>query len=95
MVETTTIYEQRQELTSTNVAGKLHMMWHDQSIQNSRVTSANMTHSTKISVVPMGWQHQGRATVAVVSKFERSFVTPKNIQRWSLQWPRDQTRNVD
>jgi hypothetical protein len=26
MVETTTIYEQRQELTSTNVAGKLHMM---------------------------------------------------------------------
>jgi hypothetical protein len=50
-VESTTIYEQHQELKSMNVAGMPHTTWPNPAIQNSRVTSANMTHLTKISAV--------------------------------------------
>jgi hypothetical protein len=46
-----TIYERHQELTSMNVVGMSHSYDVTKSIQNSRVTSANLTHVTKISVV--------------------------------------------
>jgi hypothetical protein len=51
LVERTTIDEWHQELTPTNVTGSHIAYDMAKSLQITRVTSANMTHSTKILAI--------------------------------------------